>query len=270
MSAHRLIKQLLYGIFWIVFFGAWIATFYFIWVKPAPTCFDAIKNQNEENVDCGGVCSRICPNHIRPLVVVGEVKLFTGPLTPTGLVARIQNPNEGYALTRLPYTFRVHGEGNCPDTADCAGPYFDITQESFIHTSEVKYLTFLGTVKYPENFGRPMRAEVILPSEDLEWAVQGKFTRPAVSVAQLTYAQTDQEVRLSGVLANEDRIAFNQLKVFALFMDGYDQIVGLGQSYVDRIEANGRTGFDIVHPTVPSAVLSSTQVFVEVVVPGSN
>jgi len=47
-------KKFIYGVFFLAVFGLIVWGFYEIVLKPTPTCFEQIKNQGEEDVDCGG------------------------------------------------------------------------------------------------------------------------------------------------------------------------------------------------------------------------
>ena len=42
----------------------------YLGVKPASSCFDAKKNQNEEGIDCGGVCVIACSFNVESLNIL--------------------------------------------------------------------------------------------------------------------------------------------------------------------------------------------------------
>lgn len=102
---RRLFKQLVIGGVYLVIFAliGWGA--YGAWFKPSPTCFDNIKNQNEEDVDCGGSCEPCGRRSIKPLELVSQRIL---PVRPGvyDFVARLRNPNALYGAERFQYTVR--------------------------------------------------------------------------------------------------------------------------------------------------------------------
>lgn len=71
---------------------------------PAPTCFDSVKNGNENGIDCGGTCSLKCTQDIVPLTVSWSRALKTSSTT-YDFVAMISNKNIDNSPRALPYTF---------------------------------------------------------------------------------------------------------------------------------------------------------------------
>lgn len=102
---RRLFKQFVIGGVYLVIVAliGWGA--YAAWLKPVPTCTDNIKNQNEEDVDCGGVCEPCGRRAAQPLELVSQRTL---PVRPGvyDFVARVRNPNALYGAERFQYTVR--------------------------------------------------------------------------------------------------------------------------------------------------------------------
>ena len=102
---RRLFKQFVIGGVYLIIFAliGWGA--YAAWFKPAPSCFDNIKNQNEEDVDCGGACEPCGRKTAQPLELVSQRTL---PVRPGvyDFVARLRNPNALYGAERFQYTVR--------------------------------------------------------------------------------------------------------------------------------------------------------------------
>ncbi len=83
---------------------------YFVY-KPVPTCFDGRQNQDEEGVDCGGVCSLACSNQIQALKIdwVRPLKVEDGWYD---LTAQVENLNQNLGNRYLPYIFSVYDTDN--------------------------------------------------------------------------------------------------------------------------------------------------------------
>lgn len=82
--------------------GIAIAIFYKV-----PTCTDQKQNQDEEGIDCGGSCARICTVQVAQPIV-----LFARPLSVQGrtdVIAYIQNPNKYAEAKSAPYTVELYG-----------------------------------------------------------------------------------------------------------------------------------------------------------------
>ena len=49
----RLLKQFLYGVFYLAIIAAVGVGFYFHYDNAPPSCFDGIQNEGEQGIDCG-------------------------------------------------------------------------------------------------------------------------------------------------------------------------------------------------------------------------
>lgn len=72
-------------------------------LEKSPTCFDNIKNQNEENVDCNGVCSLMCAGTYRDVKVNFTRGLYVSP-NKYDIFALLENFNESVDFPVVPYT----------------------------------------------------------------------------------------------------------------------------------------------------------------------
>jgi|AntRauTorckE6833_2_1112554.scaffolds.fasta_scaffold03753_6 hypothetical protein len=78
---------------------------------PDPTCFDGIQNQNEERVDCGGLCERVCQDPLADIDVVWS-RSFLVSDSIYNSVAYIENPNSDLIAKDVPYKFRIYDKDN--------------------------------------------------------------------------------------------------------------------------------------------------------------
>lgn len=102
-------KQLTY---FSVFFIVIVFTVLFFVLKiVAPTCFDGKQNQDEKDVDCGGVCSQECLGEIKNLVV-----LWSKPLRISegkyDIVALVENRNLFLSAKSARYQFKIYDDRN--------------------------------------------------------------------------------------------------------------------------------------------------------------
>ena len=52
-------KQIVISLIYVTIFLVIVSWIYYI-IRPVPNCFDGKQNQNEEGVDCAGVCAKKC------------------------------------------------------------------------------------------------------------------------------------------------------------------------------------------------------------------
>ena len=90
----RLAKQIFYAAGYL---SAFLTVFiiYLIWFKPATTCFDNRRNQNETGIDCGGQCPA-CEIKTLILPEVSWLKYFPAD-NQIIVAAEIKNSNLNYA-----------------------------------------------------------------------------------------------------------------------------------------------------------------------------
>ncbi|HBB56958.1 TPA: hypothetical protein DEW47_03775 [Patescibacteria group bacterium] len=77
----------------------------------APTCDDDKQNQNEEGVDCGGSCSKMCLGDIKDLVSiwVRPLKVENGNYD---VVAMVENRNLSLVSEAIKYQFKLYDKNN--------------------------------------------------------------------------------------------------------------------------------------------------------------
>lgn len=73
---------------------------------PQPSCYDNKKNQDELDVDCGGVCAKVCPFEVKPVRELWS-RLFQLDRGRYDEVTFIRNPNREFLARDLKYRVRV-------------------------------------------------------------------------------------------------------------------------------------------------------------------
>ena len=245
----RTTKQIVYGVIYLSIFLGIFASIYFTYLKPPVTCFDSIQNQNEEGVDCGGSCAKVCtPATIAPITAVGNVMTFaTSPHHVTFLV-RITNTNFDFAAKSFDYRF---------DLSDASGAIIQsVSGTSFIYAGEAKYLIVPNQEisSSVENVVVAISNPVWAKSSDLGAAPQFVFhsikTEPISS----------STIRVSGTITDNDVSAFDKITVIALFKNSNGMLVGTSQTELDQVIPNEAYDFSVLYPTAQSINLAATEV----------
>lgn len=249
MSLRRA-KQIIYGAFYILVLAGVMAGIYYAFVRPKPSCFDGTQNQGEEGVDCGGPCSRVCTQNIKPITLVDQVSVFRQDQSRLSFLARVNNPNLDYAARNFDYKFSLYNEG------DVAIESF--SGKSFIYAGEIKYILLPNVSVSKSNFSR---ADFSVDNPD--WAPANKFSGPP----QLTIqgAQTNSSpagLTVDGRVVSADTVTFLKITVVAIFKGQLGQFVGSSQTEVESLPPNESRPFSVIHPSLANVDALGTKVFV--------
>ena len=204
------------SVFLLLFAGIAIAVFYKV-----PTCNDQKLNQDEEGIDCGGSCLRICTVQVATPVV-----LFARPLSILGrtdVIAYIQNPNKNAEAKNAPYSIELYG-------ADAAL----ITRVS-------------GTVDIPAGKTVPLfvravtkgslaaRAFVTLPTDTIVWnKTVGVYPSPEVKDASLSEGSAP---RITATLQNTTFDPFFEVRAIGVAFDAEGNVIAASETLVPVLKA---------------------------------
>lgn len=247
----RVAKQIIYGAFYLIILGGIVAAVYFFFLKPAPSCFDQKQNQNEEGIDCGGVCSNVClpPGLKAPRVIDRVLVLHPTPERLT-ILGRISNPNQDYAIKNLTYEFLLY---------DLAGQIVQsFSGESFLYAGEVKYIV-LPNISYPaESFSK-----IDLKISNYDWVLKKDFPGPPkIDISALETHDSGNSSVVEGRITNNDTVAFNKIFIVAILRGKLGQTAGVSQTEIDSILPNETKEFSIIHPKISDIDFAGTKVFV--------
>jgi len=95
----------------ILFFVVVLAWISFGAFYEAPTCFDEKQNSDEEGIDCGGSCDRVCGFQAVDPIVLWNRFFEVAPGYYSAL-ALIENPNTNTHADPIPYTFKIRDKEN--------------------------------------------------------------------------------------------------------------------------------------------------------------
>lgn len=248
----RVLKQLLYGIFWILVFSGLIYGFYAVFVKPSPSCFDNRQNGNEEGVDCGPVCGTKClPTDIKALAPRGAIRIL--PISTSSdrvsVLIQLQNANSDYAAKKFGYTMKLIGKNGFVMTS---------VGESFMYAGEIKYLAFsnLSVNEAPENLTADFQIQ------DTEWAKDETLKKPTVFLQNSATVISTDRIQVDGKFVNGEPGNLKKALVVAVLYDSRGSIIGVSQTETENIVPSETRTFTIIHPFISSVNTSATQVFV--------
>src|SRR3989344_3917370 len=234
----RFLKQFLFAVLFIVVFGGggfWI----YKATRPEMTCFDKIKNQTEEGVDCGPVCGNVWLSALKPIEVRNSY-LFTINQGSVGMVDydalfKVSNPNTQFGSAWVNYELTL----------------FDSQDKSLLQKSGRFYI-LPGQTKYVyepalKTKSPAIRVEIKMVVANWE-KLEGIFNEDAKFVAKSKdYILNDRPgvfSRVNGVIFNSSNFDFDRVEVVAvLFKDG--QPIGAGRTILTTFPAKSDRFYEI-------------------------
>lgn len=249
----RVLKQILYGLFYLVIFSGLTAGVYFAFLRPAASCFDNKLNQNEEEVDCGGPCADCALRRLKPVRVL-PVQFFGGDSLTTVLL-QFQNPNLNYGADRLDFEARL---------LDRAGSVIrSIADRTFIYPGEIKTIVLPG-VETP--FFAVTRGEVSLAN--ISWKKAEEFSRPSVDTREIKTVPEGAGIAITGVVQNKNLFALNRAVISAIISNKNGLLVNASKTFVADLAPREERFFKIFVPVARDEQSdidpSRTSVYVEV------
>lgn len=226
-------KKAIYSLFYLVIFFFLGFFVYQAFIKPAPTCFDKIKNQGEEDIDCGGPCLPCAILHLKPLQA-SQPQLFSLAGGQLAILAEIFNPNPGYTAADFSYQINLYGRPH--------RLLKTISGSSFIYDLTRKYIFGANS-----NLGKDViEADISLGKPT--WKSTKEVTKPNLKVSSWTTGITPSGIQVSGRVFNGSILAASDLKILAFLKDKFGRFLFVAQTYVPRIESLQEGSFIVIFP----------------------
>lgn len=208
----------------------------------SPTCFDEIHNGEEEGIDCGGRCEKVCRfQAVNPIVKWS--RLFEVAPGVYSVVAMIENPNFSVEAFNVPYVFKLRDEVSILVKEKKGFLYippkdlFPVFLSGINTGSREPSRVFFEFLKEPEWVTAPTRSSMIrIPSRDL--------------------AEFEGGTRLEVVVFNEGLEPVEDMEIVALLSDINSNVIAASKTSVNFL--SGEEEIDVVFtwsdPFIESAV----------------
>lgn len=247
-TMSRRVKQVIYGIFYIIVIGGLATGIYFLFLKPAPSCFDNIQNEGETGVDCGGPCTALCiPTTTQAISTLGAVQVFSPLSGHVTVLAQLENANADLAASSFNYVITLYGTDGSTTIATYPGT-------SFMYADETKYLI----IPNESLSGAVGRADIAIsntqwvPAEQMGLEPQFTFTN------QQDVASANGYVTVSGDVTDRDVASFSHVIILAIFKNAAEAPIGASQTELDSIAPGDTQHFSITYPALPDENISAT------------
>jgi hypothetical protein len=247
-------KRLIIIVIFTVLFLATLWFFYSIF-RTKPTCFDGIKNQSEEDVDCGGVCFKKCKKIEAKDLTIGETGVVesstVGEYDFYGVVA---NPSNFYGSKRFDYQIKFKDE-NGLILGEKQG-------DSFILPGDKKYIieNNIKLSKFPTS--------IDFSVSNFEWVeVDDLYKKPDLRVVNRTYNEISSGVGFSeakGLLQNRSPFDFALIKIKVILRDANDKIIALNATEMRTVKSGEDRDYRAFWPSRFPGEMSNVESQIEV------
>ncbi|MBU2028366.1 hypothetical protein KJ761_00545 [Patescibacteria group bacterium] len=233
----RDIKRFIIVVIYFLIFVTFSLLIYF-WLKPAETCFDQKMNQNEQEVDCGGVCQKKCNLLPQFDLTVGEKGFVESGISGKyDLFGEVSNPNNDFGSGSFSYEFKIK---------DSAGTVLNqFSGKSFILPGEKKYL--VATNISAEN----IPGEITLAISEVKWEEFINYEKPQLKIINRNYQETSSGVSFSeayGLLKNESPFDFSTIKINMILKNSAGKIVALNSTVLNTVKTGESRDFKAIWP----------------------
>ena len=235
--AYRIRKQITISIIVILFLALVGVGVYYVFLKPGSTCFDGIKNQDEEEIDCGG--SQCVSCEIKTLKEVEVVWTQVIPLVPGvyDLAAKIRNPNPNFGNPGVKYELQLKDK-----SGQIVGKKSGMT---FILPNSTKYIienNFQGQ-------GQIDSVQIKIDTgENLSWLKLKNYQTPDIYVKGKKFEirnETNFFAEASGVVKNSTTFGFDKVDADIVLFDSNSKLIGAAKSEMRTLKAGEERYFSV-------------------------
>lgn len=199
-----------------------------------PTCFDNIQNQNEESIDCGGVCKKLCEfESLEPHKIFERFFNIGGG--DNFAVALVENLNKDAYAFNASYLFKIYDKDNIL-LEERYGKTFIPTGKIFALSEHTLYTGEREPAKVTFEFIGP-----------INWQ-RGNLQPPLFKVLEIApdYEKEKPEVRIS--FQNEEVYRVDDVTIVAILSDEQGNVIAASQTIFESIPGQAKNEAVFVWP----------------------
>lgn len=244
--ASRVQKQIVIGFVYVVFFAAASAGILFGMGRDGgdASCFDGLKNQTEEGIDCGGICPACQGAAGRPIkdIIVRQAHVVPVKEETYDAFAVVENPNDLYGGEEVAYRFTfIDGQGSVLYTA---------RGKTYIYPQEERFI-----IAQAISLSSPP-AQVLFDVESVAWReVTETFSLDWITVVEKAFQVHPPDdpsayAKLSGIVVNGSPYNVRSIEVEMVLFDDAAKPVAVHRTDVQTMLRNERRFFEVVWPAL--------------------
>mgnify|MGYP000868879251 FL=1 len=233
----RLFKKIIIGAgYLVIIFGIVYLVFNSIY---QPTCFDGFKNQNEEGVDCGGVCA---PCELQTLlypVTLNKVYFVNKEGNNIDVAIEIKNPNANWGIRSFDYQIDFLDENGSVIPGSLYG-------KSYILPNETKWIMELAKFT-PSNISTidfKINTSTIVWNKLRPYIKEEEFFIQNANFRKLSPPQLGS-AEITGIVYNNSNFDVQNVEVQAVLYDAQNRIVAIGLTNLYSLPSKRSSEFRI-------------------------
>lgn len=190
-------------------------------ISPPPTCFDGKANGLESDIDCGGNCSLMCTNEVKPLTVEWSSFIKTEDKT-YDLVALVSNKNINNDATSTQYVFNL---------IDKNGKTIFESKGEEVSPVNSSFPIILQNIKIKE----PPSKLLVYLSQNKHYKTKLNGNKTLIKVTSNRIEEGDDISRVYATIVNNTLDTLLKVKVRVVLFDENKNAVGVGETVVERL-----------------------------------
>lgn len=221
-------KKTLYILAALIFLGLVFGIpAYFKFFKKPPSCFDGLLNQDEKQIDCGGVCVKLCLNEAVAPIILFE-RYFKVADGVYNAVVFVENKNNGLYALRIPYILKLYDKDNVL-LAERPGETFMSSAKTF------------PIIEYAIDTKEREVAKVTFDFPgDINWK-RGTFNDPRVEIIDKRLIDDKGLPRIKAMLKNNEVYRIQNIPVVAIVYGSDGNLMASSHTLVDEIAGKSET-----------------------------
>ena len=247
---NKNIKRIIIILIYLAIIAIFSLVIYFIF-KPEPSCFDGIKNQGEEGIDCGGSCQKKCEKKINyQKLEVKSIEMADDGQGAKDVLIKIYNPNEEYGAKNFRFVIA--------DDLNSRSKFY----EDFILPKETKYIVING-YKLASDANQ---IKVGIDNNNIDWRRAINYRDPKLIIYNERYAleaSGGDYAKIVGLLVNKSSVDYETIKIKGILRDEQGKFLGGSYHIINTIPAGNKREFIIHFPTSPQTKVANIEVQAE-------
>ncbi len=236
---------LIYLLFIVAFFGV----IYFM-TKPEMTCTDGIKNQGEEEVDCGGPCKICAEKRQINNLEIKSIERAKDNKSSEDILIKIHNPNKEYGAK----SFTI----NISSKSDRIGKVY----KEFILPKETKYII----INHYTAEDKEEKLNISINENDIDWIKMINYQTPKLVVYNDKYQLEvlgNMYAYLTGTLANKGTVDYETIKVKGVLRDVNGVFISATSHIINTLSAGSQREFRLSFPRELVDIVAQQEIEVE-------
>jgi hypothetical protein len=244
----RIILSLIFG---TLIFLIGLPAFFFFY--RSPSCTDGKKNGDEQGIDCGGGCKKLCQADNLPIISKGDAQVFKVGSTTYAVAIQAENPNINSDILRAQYIFKIY-------EASSTVPINLIDGDTYVPKAG-KFAVFEGPFELGESI--PTRATFEWKQKSLVWNTNIN-PLPGIVIEDKFLSNEDSEPRLSAEIYNPTLDRVSNIELTAIISNQEGNMIGASKTFIDTLDKDEREPLVFTWPRPFSGTPAVIEVLIKI------